>query len=101
MKVNCDGAYKAEDNVAGTAALIRNHEGSGVGGVSKKINAYSSLIAEAFAFQEGMKLALALQHRKVIVESDSECSISFINSIRCQCRWEIRPFIEEIKRLKL
>ena len=72
LKVNYEGAFCHSLQMAGIGTVVRNRLGELVNGKEKQIKAKSSLLVEALASKEGLKLAAEQKYQKVIFESDSE-----------------------------
>jgi hypothetical protein len=71
VKLNFDGSVKIDDGLAGTGMILRDEEGSIIFSTCRRlVNCSDPLEAEARACEEGLKLALELSDKKIIMESD-------------------------------
>jgi ribonuclease HI len=91
FKINFDGAMFVKQNSAGIGIIIRNHHGTPVATVSKKI-------VEARAAKEVIKLALHLHMDRVIFEGDSSILISALQATN-QCLTPYGLIIDDAKVL--
>ncbi|OMP06438.1 hypothetical protein COLO4_08124 [Corchorus olitorius] len=100
-KVNCDAAFNEKEIEAGIGVIIRDSERRVIGGMNGIVKARSSLIAEALAAKEGLRIAQQLQIPKIILESDSLQLVSSIENPTHHGQWEIAHIIQSIASLKL
>ncbi|KAF7807224.1 ribonuclease H [Senna tora] len=98
VKVNSDGAVKRSSGKAGYGAILRDEDGSWVGGVCNSIVTFSVLKAEAWGALEGLRLASDLGVPKVILECDSKCLVDGIKSTSDHGA-DVQPLFLEIRSL--
>lgn len=72
VKVNTDGAKKANTGLASAGGLIRDDIGQWVVGFLSNIGNTNSFIAELWGFREGLIIAKSHGFDKVVAETDSE-----------------------------
>ena len=100
VKVNIDAAINSEKNLAGLGAVIRDDSGH-VTVAAIKISKFHGDVsyAEAEAMDWGMLVAREAKVKTVIVESDSQGVVSFVNN-KQGSRYEIYWVVSEIQKLK-
>ena len=71
-KINVDGATAGIGCRSSVGVVIRDCRGMAVAAVSKVLNGnYGAAVTEAFAVEEGIRLAREMELQRIIVESDS------------------------------
>jgi ribonuclease HI len=99
VKLNFDGSVKIDDGSAGTGMILRDEEGSIIFSACRRlVNCSDPLEAEARACEEGLKLALELSDKQIIMESDCAGLVTAVLE-RGQDRSSLVQTISEIKFL--
>src|SRR4051812_47717032 len=78
VKLNVDGAHD-NNGISGCGGILRDHHGGWLGGFSKNIGICSVFMAEAWGLYIGVKHAIELGFKKVVIETDSR---KVVDSIR-------------------
>lgn len=72
IKINCDGAFVNETKRAGLGVIFRDYAGDLIESACVTTVASSDFMAEALALKKGMQMALDLDMKEVMFESDCE-----------------------------
>lgn len=80
IKLNIDGALAGNPGNAGIGGVIRNHKGEFIAAFAKNIGLATNNKAETWAFVQGLKIALELDIRNLIIDTDSLFLVSCLNS---------------------
>ncbi|KAL5765169.1 hypothetical protein ACOSQ2_017763 [Xanthoceras sorbifolium] len=81
LKLNVDASLKFEASFVGLAAVIRDHEGLFLTGLSRKLIGLVSIeVAEASVILNGIHLAIEFGFNHLLVESNALNVINYINS---------------------
>jgi ribonuclease HI len=78
-KLNTDGASLGNPGIAGGGGLIRDSDGSWVGGFARAIGYTTSVQAELRALKDGLLLAIDLGITCLAIEMDSLVAVEFLN----------------------
>ncbi|KAL5737201.1 hypothetical protein ACOSQ2_031989 [Xanthoceras sorbifolium] len=79
FKVNVDASLRSPDSLVGVGAVVRNHIGQFMAGLSHKLVGNVSVeIAEAMAILNGLHLAIESGFNNMILESDSLNVVNYI-----------------------
>lgn len=82
-KVNIDGALTKQGGSGGGGAVLRDHHGSSVAGVSHFFQvAADPELAELLACRRGVLLAQENEVQKVVLEMDSMSAVGKINNVQ-------------------
>jgi ribonuclease HI len=81
VKINTDGAYKA-DQVAGCGGVIRGMHGEWLGGFAKGVGLCSAFVAELWGVYEGLRQCHRMGFRKVELDIDSMAVVSVLKNRR-------------------
>ncbi|KAF7813509.1 ribonuclease H [Senna tora] len=97
-KVNSDGAVRVIDGMFACGAIVRDHNGSWIVGMTRQLAPCSVLKAEAWGALEGLRLARDFGVKKVILESDS---MNLVDSLlgRCLSGADVRSIVHEASLL--
>lgn len=98
IKINVDGSYNASGK-AGVGVVLRDYTGKLLDCFAYKVDASSSLMAEAIALKKGLQIAMSLELSNCCFEFDC---LSLVNSICCSfvCTdWRCAPIVDDIKFL--
>jgi ribonuclease HI len=99
VKLNFDGSVKMENGSAGAGMILRNENGGIVFSACRQlVNCLDPLEAEARACEEGLKLALQLSDKQIIMESDCAGLVTAVLETG-QDRSYLTQIISEIKFL--
>ncbi|XP_024179118.1 uncharacterized protein LOC112185138 [Rosa chinensis] len=99
LKINTDAAWDERSSECGLASIIRDSNGSVLGGFAKSTHASSSLAAEAMAIVLGLSLASSLSLSSFQLESDSLVLIStFLNPLS-SIDWSASRIVAKIRVL--
>ena len=80
-KINVDGAMSESGLLSSVGVIIRDCRGDVVAARGRLLPAlYSVEVIEAYAIEEGIKLACEVQLSRLIIESDSAIAIQVLNS---------------------
>ena len=79
LKLNTDGAYMGNTGLAGGGGLLRDKNGSWVGGFARKIGTTSSFTAELWALRDGLLLCRQRNAQAVAVEVDASAIVDAFN----------------------
>lgn len=72
VKVNTDGAFRADLGSGSCGAVIRNHTGQVIAGAARwQDYLVDALMAEAVAAKEGLELAMEIGCDRVVLETDN------------------------------
>lgn len=71
IKLNSDGAIKANSGLGSAGGLFRNHSGDWIVGYVARIGATNSFLAELWGLREGLRLARNQGFTNITVEMDS------------------------------
>ncbi|KAK7833061.1 putative ribonuclease h protein [Quercus suber] len=83
-KINVDGATAGCGGWSTVGVVIRDSRGMVVAAGCKVLNGdYGAAVTEAFAVDEGVRLAMELELQQIIVESDSVGVVEAINEGNC------------------
>ena len=83
-KINVDGATAGFGGRSTMGVVIRDSRGMVVAVSYKVLNGdYGAAVTEAFAVNEGVRLAMELELQQIIVESDSVGVVEAINESNC------------------
>ncbi|KAL6134961.1 hypothetical protein ACLB2K_067189 [Fragaria x ananassa] len=96
VKVNSDAAWLPSSS-AGLGVIIRDSSGRVIGGLAEAAVIPSVEGAEAEAILRGVELAISLNLKQIIVESDSKQLISELLSSSVRS-WRTYPALETIRR---
>ncbi|RYR09735.1 hypothetical protein Ahy_B05g078136 [Arachis hypogaea] len=80
LKVNVDATFKKESGNGTISAVVRDKEGKVLLGFTGKIQANSSIIAEAMAIRQALIIVNNLQLGKTLIESDNQRLVQAIKS---------------------
>ncbi|RYR72351.1 hypothetical protein Ahy_A02g006560 isoform B [Arachis hypogaea] len=80
LKANVDAAFKKDTGTGAIAVVIRNHRGRIMLGFSGKIQARSSIMAEAQAIRQALIIVNNLQMGRILIESDNLKLVQAIKS---------------------
>lgn len=81
-KINVDGSVGIEDNRASCGGVLRDSSGEWIQGFLYSIGNCSPFEAEAWAALKGIQLARHLGWKQLIIESDSEEIVNYLNNAR-------------------
>ncbi|KAF7801847.1 reverse transcriptase [Senna tora] len=79
IELNTDGSCIKESEAIGAGVVIRNHDGAWIKGFHIFLGSSSSLLAELWAIDTGIKLAASLNFKNIIVESDNLLAVNMLN----------------------
>ena len=79
LKLNTDGASMGNTGLAGGGGLLRDKNGSWVGGFARKIGTTSSFTAELWALRDGLLLCRQRNAQAVAVEVDASAIVDAFN----------------------
>ena len=83
-KINVDGATAGIGCRSSVGVVIRDSRGMAVAAVCNVLNGnYGAAVTEAFAVEEGIRLAKEMELQRIIVESDSCEVVDVINESSC------------------
>ncbi|KAM1608239.1 hypothetical protein ACFX13_020844 [Malus domestica] len=99
FKVNVDASWSSSSSSGFVGVVIRADGGNFVAARRELISASSVASAEALALVKGCELATVLGLGCIIVESDSQESISALTASLETGRWEAFPTLAVAKRL--
>ncbi|XP_024190354.1 uncharacterized protein LOC112194337 [Rosa chinensis] len=81
LKINIDGAYKADTNVGGIGVIVRDDLGIGIAAIARPFQrAHSMINMEAEACRAGLLLSIHQGWTNVVIESDSALLITALQS---------------------
>nr|AIK35195.1 LINE-type retrotransposon LIb DNA [Ipomoea batatas] len=78
VKMNSDGAMKANSGMASAGGLLRDHMGNWIVGFSTNIGHTNSFLAELWGFREGLVIAKNRGYNHIIAETDSEAVVQVL-----------------------
>ena len=96
VKVNTDGSFGDVTRKMSWGGVIRDHEGSWLGGFAGSGPEGNALLAEAFAVRDGLALVWSRGYRKVHCETDC---LELINLLQNVTAPSFLPVLEEINQL--
>ncbi|KAG6658115.1 hypothetical protein CIPAW_04G137600 [Carya illinoinensis] len=94
-KLNVDGNSLRNPGLAGGGGVIRDHDGRVLAGFSIHYGQVSNTVAEGRALLDGLKLAQQLGIRDILVESDSDVIVKWIQAGKCSL-WYLWDFWDDI-----
>ncbi|OMO96367.1 hypothetical protein COLO4_15333 [Corchorus olitorius] len=97
VKINVDGAYESVSGAAAVGIVARDHHGTVLSGLGKRVRASSSEMVEVMAVREGLKLAKENEWNNVVLETDSKETFNGCTKEGCECAWEVKPLVQDIK----
>ncbi|XP_024196519.1 uncharacterized protein LOC112199785 [Rosa chinensis] len=81
LKINVDGAFRAEDGSGGIRVVVRNETGMGIAALAKPfLHAHSVLNMETETCRAGLLLGIHQGWTNIDIESDSAILIAALNS---------------------
>ncbi|XP_062005841.1 uncharacterized protein LOC133723022 [Rosa rugosa] len=81
LKINIDGAYKADTNVGGIGVIVRDDLGIGIAAIARPFQrAHSTINMEAEACRADILLGIHQDWTNVVIESDSALLIAALQS---------------------
>ncbi|KAL5819558.1 hypothetical protein ACOSQ3_023495 [Xanthoceras sorbifolium] len=81
LNLNVDASLKPEASLVGLGAMIRDHEGQLMAGLSRKLVVLVSIeVAEASTILNGIHLAIEFNFNHLVVESNALNVINYIKS---------------------
>ncbi|XP_024169850.1 uncharacterized protein LOC112176244 [Rosa chinensis] len=81
LKINVDGAFRAEEGSGGIGVVVRNDAGMGIAALARTfLHAHSVLNMEGEACRAGLLLGIHQGWTDIDIESDSAIMISALNS---------------------
>ena len=83
IKINCNGAFKPSNKIAGTRIVVRNSEGLLIEGKSRKCFAFCVVHVDALVVKDTISLAIEKKFQKVCLEMYSR-EKHLILSNKCQ-----------------
>ncbi|RYR08369.1 hypothetical protein Ahy_B05g076024 [Arachis hypogaea] len=95
IKMNVDGSFFSHTRNASCGGLFCNHLGRFVTGFSCNLGGCSIMQAELWGIIKGLQIAVANKFRWVVIESDSEMAIKFVNN-GCSAHHPCAPLLEDI-----
>ncbi|KAK1620559.1 hypothetical protein QYE76_026076 [Lolium multiflorum] len=99
VKLSCDGSVKTEDGTAGAGMVLRDEYGEVIFSACRQLLACDDPFeAEAYACEDGLRLALEWSEKPIIVESDCSTLISAVQATT-QDRSQFMHLLYEIKLL--
>ena len=99
-KVNVDANWNSITKKGYVATVIRDSNGTFIDARRQSVSASGVQEAEAKAILEGCKLAIQLELRKVIIESDSKEVVSSLYNSIYQGSWQTIPVLSQALQLK-
>ncbi|KAK3228366.1 hypothetical protein Dsin_000247 [Dipteronia sinensis] len=80
VKLNVDGSLNPDLGTISAGGVIRNHKKKWIGGVALNRGNGSIIEAELWGIFEGLQLMLKVGFKKVVVETDSQSSVSVLSN---------------------
>lgn len=99
-KLNVDAAWVSKTN-AGMGAVLRNHKGDWITGMTKKVFANSVIETELIALREGILLAKEVWLDNIDVETDSLAAKDRLQNWKNETREEMGIIIADVANLLL
>ena len=79
IKLNTDGEVNSALGRAGGGGILRDCEGNWIGGIARFLGNCYSLMAELWAFKDGLSLAKNLGYFSICIEVDAEMIVLLLN----------------------
>ncbi|OMP07401.1 reverse transcriptase [Corchorus olitorius] len=96
LKLNVDGSWNQQKNIAAAGGVFRNSQGNWIGGFGANMGNCSIDIAEMWAIYYGVKFAVQLNLNFVEIETDSCSSVQAITG-GVDPHHPLFPLVKEIK----
>ncbi|CAL1414425.1 unnamed protein product [Linum trigynum] len=87
-KMNTDGANQSNMGMATAGRVLRDHNGTWLGGFCSKIGTGTALLAELWGVLQGLEFAWKKGSRFLVLETDSQLALQLIE----QRRDEVHPY---------
>ena len=82
VKLNFDGSFKGRTGRAGGGGVLRGADGSFIAAFAAPLETSSALMAEIGALQNGLRLALKLNVKRISIEGDSKITVEMLTGKR-------------------
>ena len=79
VKLNTDGSFIGNPDLAGGGGLIRNTNGEWVRGFARAIGITTSAATELWAIHNGIRLCIALKCPAIIIELDAKLVVDLLH----------------------
>ncbi|KAM2060118.1 hypothetical protein ACFX1T_045347 [Malus domestica] len=99
IKINVDASWLRSGAPGFVGVVARDDEGRFMAAIRRRVTASSVAVAEALAVLHGCELGRSMGWNFVIVESDSQESISCIRDSDTRGSWEAFPILARCKRM--
>ena len=99
-KVNVDTSWNSITKKGYVATVIRDSNGTFIAARRQSVSSFGVQKAKAKAILEGCKLAIQLELKKVIIESDSKEIVSSLCNSIYQGSWQTIPVLSQALQLK-
>lgn len=96
LKVNVDGSFKEQKQLAGFGVVVRNAHGILVDGCCGSMKAASSFAAEALGMRRACQLIVDAGWKFVVIESDCLTLIDAVNNRNSGFDWRCSSVISDI-----
>ncbi|KAF7811324.1 reverse transcriptase [Senna tora] len=87
IKINCDGAFKGLEEGSGIGIILRDHNGLVLYGCSRNV------VAD-YALMEAINLAVDLELKGAIFESDCAVLVDAVKEKNMQCLWQCAGILD-------
>ncbi|CAN6678460.1 unnamed protein product [Malus baccata var. baccata] len=99
VKINVDASWERATNLGFSGVVARDSSGTFIAAKRSSIVAHSAAATERIAIYHGCEMGAALGFNLVVVESDSQDSISCLKGKISNGRWEAFPVLTKCKLL--
>lgn len=96
LKFNSDGSFFEDRTCAGIGIVVRNHAGEVVDGFGAAVKALSAFSAEALALLKACDMAMALQLRCVVFETDCRDLFLAVSNEDASADWRNDATVSDI-----
>ena len=98
VKLNTNGASKRNLGQVGSGGLIKNSLSGWLSGFNRNVGICSSYKAELWEILEGLKLALKIGYKKVVMEANSRLIVKKLSK-QCNASWKGSLLLFECNKL--
>jgi ribonuclease HI len=97
--INTDGASRGNPGPAAIGVTLKNSDEEIIATISEKIGITTNNQAEYRALIAGLKKALSLGAKEVVIRADSELMVKQLLGVYRVKNADLKPLYEEVKRL--
>ncbi|XP_050161122.1 uncharacterized protein LOC126634631 [Malus sylvestris] len=99
VKLNVDASWEQDTKLGFSGVVVRDSSGTFITAKRSSIVAQSAAVADVIAICHGCEMGVAMGFNFVVIESDSQDSISCLKGKISNGRWEAFPVLTKCKLL--